>query len=280
MKRFTFFCALILALPTIARGGAAEEDPLATLMSPFPAGFMTPPDQPLGWVALPPGRPFPSLPPDIRDLKLGLRKNNKNELEADVGGYRSFAGWKGNVSGRDTVLHLGLEGQAYFTLHREGQKFPLHSSDGVIGLFGEAIRGLWLYQARFTHLSAHLSDGLFGLRQRFTYTRETLSLRAARQLGFTRAYAGYHFLVHTKPVLPRHSLQLGFYSIFPWHWRKLHPYIGADLRLRNKKEGTNLNLIAGAALVSSLGAPPLRLNVAYSKGHDPRGQFYFEESEQ
>lgn len=249
------------------------------LFNPFPAGFMAPPDQPEGWVALPPGRPFPSLLSDPRDLKLALRKNSKDELEADVGGYRSFAGWKGKMKGRDTVIHLGLEGNAYFLLHQQGVKFPLFSSDGLIGVYGDAIRGLWLYQVRFTHVSAHLSDGLFNIRQRFTYTRETLSLRVARQLGVIRAYAGYHFLVHTKPELPRHSLQLGAYSILPWHWWRLHPFVGGDIRIRNAEEGTTYQLTTGAALVSSMGAPPLRLALAYLKGHDLRGQFFREKTE-
>lgn len=281
MKSFAFFAVLLLLTSAQISQSAEPSEPAAadSFFNPFPAGFSSPPDQPLGWVALPPGRPFPSLPTDPRDLKLALRKNSKSELEADVGGYRSFAGWKGAVRGEDTVIHLGLEGQAYFVMHQEGVKFPLHSSDGVIGLFGEAVRGDWLYQARFTHLSAHLSDGLYNQRQRFTYTRETLSLRLARQWGVTRAYAGYHFLVHTKPELPRHSLQLGFYSILPWHWRRVHPYFGGDLKVRNAQEGTTFQLIGGAALVSSLGASPLRLNVGYAKGHDLRGQFYMEPTE-
>lgn len=256
---------------------AVEEN--EDLFNPFPAGFMAPPDQPNGWVALPPGRPFPSLLSDPRDLKLALRKNNKNELEADVGGYRSFAGWKGDMRGKPTVIHVGLEGNAYFLLRQEGSKFPLHSSDGLIGIYADAIRGLWLYQLRYTHVSAHLSDGLFNIRQRNTYTRETLSLRAARQFGVVRAYGGYHFLAHTKPELPRHSLQLGAYSILPWHWEKFHPFVGADIRIRNAQEGTTFQLTGGAALVSSLGAPPLRLALAYLKGHDLRGQFYTERTE-
>ena len=292
-SRMTIRNALLLAsvlLPAISHGaetseGATEkQDPPAILensdlFNPFPAGFMNPPDQPEGWVALPPGRPFPALPSDPRDLKLGLRKNSKGELEADVGGYRSFAGWKGKIRGRDSVIHMGLEGNAYFLMRQEGSKFPLHSSDGLIGLFAEGLRGDWLYQLRYTHVSAHLSDGIYNLRQRFTYTRETLSVRLARQLGFTRAYAGWHFLAHTKPELPRHSLQVGFYSIFPWHWKRVHPYFGADFRLRNKEEGNNLHLTGGAALVSSLGAPPLRLALAYTKGHDLRGQFFREKTE-
>ncbi|RYZ94861.1 MAG: DUF1207 domain-containing protein, partial [Proteobacteria bacterium] len=168
-------------------------------------------------------------------------------------------------------------GTAYFVMRKEGSKFPLQSSDGLIGLYAEAARGLWMYQLRYTHISAHLSDGLYNQRNRIVYTRETISLRAARQLGFTRVYAGYHFLAHTVPLLPKHSLQLGFYSIFPWEWNNVHPYLGADLKLRPAEEGTNLMVSGGLALVSRLGAPPLRLAVAYSTGHDLRGQFYMEE---
>jgi hypothetical protein len=283
MKNLFLVLGLCL-LPLFAHSSEENSPTLAVLensdlFNPFPPGFMNPPDQPEGWVALPPGRPFPSLASDPRDLKLGMRKNNKNELEADVGGYRSFAGWKGKVKKEDTVVHIGLEGNAYFLLRQEGVKFPLHSSDGLIGFYSEAIRGLWLYQMRFTHLSAHLSDGLYNQRERFTYTRETLSLRVAHQMGVFRPYLGYHFLVHTKPVLPRHSLQLGFYSILPWHWKKVHPYFGADLRIRNSQEGTTYHITGGAALVSSLGAPPLRLSLNYLKGHDLRGQFYREKTD-
>ncbi len=277
-----FFLLLCLLLPSISQSAESESSAVAEnedLFNPFPPGFMVPPDQPEGWVALPPGRPFPSLLSDPRDLKLGLRKNSKSELEADVGGYRSVAGWKGKIRGKTSVLHMGVEGNAYFLLRQEGARFPLHSSDGLIGIYAEAIRGLWLYQVRYTHVSAHLSDGLFNIRQRFTYSRETLSLRLARQWGVVRAYMGYHFLAHTKPVLPKHSLQVGFYSVLPWHWKKLHPFLGSDLRLRNSQEGTTFHLTGGVALVSSLGAPPLRLSLNYLKGHDLRGQFYQEQTE-
>lgn len=249
------------------------------IFNPFPAGFTSPPDQLEGWSTLPPGRPFPSLPSDPRDLKIALRKNSKNELEADIGGYRSFAGWKGEIYNKETIFHTGLEGNAYFLLRQEGAKFPLHSSDGLIGFYAEAMRGSYFYQLRYTHVSAHLSDGLYNIRQRVTYTRETLSLRLAKQIKFTRAYIGYHFLAHTKPDLPKHSAQLGFYSIFPWHWKRLHPYAGADLRIKNKQEGTTYHLTGGLALVSSLGAPPLRFSINYLKGHDLRGQFYNEKTE-
>jgi len=233
------------------------------------------PEMPEGWSALPRGRPFPVLPSDPRDLKLGLRKNNKGELEADVGGYRSVAGWRSG----DLSLHTGIEGNGYFQMRQDGSKFPLASSDGLVGIYGEAARGPWAYQLRYTHISAHLSDGLFGVRTPFVYTREFIQLRTALQLGYFRPYAGYQFLTHTAPDLPRHSLQLGGYEILPAHYGIVHPYFGADIRIRNAQEGTTFELGAGAALLSHLGTPPILITANYLKGHDLRGQFYFEQTE-
>lgn len=228
-----------------------------------------------GWNALPRGRAFGILPSDPRDLKLGFRINNKSEIEGDVGGYRSVAGWKGD----GLEFHTGIEGAAFFQMKKAGTSFPLHSSDGLFGIFAEAARDGWAYQFRFTHISAHLSDGLTPVRQKFVYTREYAALRVARELGWFRAYAGYQFLVNTQPVMPRSSLQLGGYGILPMHWGIAHPYLGADLRLRSKQEGTTFQLSAGTALVSKGGAPPIRFTASYLKGHDNRGQFYFEKTE-
>ncbi len=268
MKHFVFCLFFFALLPNISHGDEGGDL--------FPPGFLQAAPQNEGWVALPRGRPFRSLLSDPRDLKLGLRKNSRGSIEGDIGAYRSVAGWKGQFHDEETIFHTGIEATAYFDMKREGSKFPLQSSDGLIGIYGEAMRGLWLYQLRYTHISAHLSDGLYGLRSRIVYTRETLSLRVARQISFVRAYLGYHFLVHTVPVLPRHSAQIGAYAIFPWNWNSLHPYLGADLRVKGEEEGTTYNLVAGLALVGTTGAPPIRLSLAYLNGHDPRGQFYNE----
>ncbi len=256
------FLALLL-LPKISQG--IESEP----------GFVATPSQEEGWTALPSGRPFGLLPSDPRDLKLALRGNNKKEIEADVGGYRSLAGWKGD----GLVFHTGIEGGAFFLMRKEGTNFPLHSSDGVIGLFAEAAKEDWAYQFRFTHISAHLSDGLTPVRQRFLYTREFAVLRVARQMGWWRPYAGYQFLVNTKPEVARHMLQLGAYAYLPMNWGIAHPYLGADLRVRGAEEGTTFQLAAGVALVSKSGMPPVRFSASYLKGHDLRGQFFREKTE-
>ncbi|RYZ96177.1 MAG: hypothetical protein EOP11_23850, partial [Proteobacteria bacterium] len=146
MTTRTIFITALVLFAALPKSASAEE--ISADANPYSAGFMAPPTQEAGWAALPRGRPFPSLATDPRDLKLALRKNSKGELEADVGGYKSFSGWRGSVAGEDTVLHMGLEGTAYFVMRKEGSKFPLQSSDGLIGLYAEAARGLWMYQLR------------------------------------------------------------------------------------------------------------------------------------
>ena len=142
MKHILLFLILCGAFPAISHSEIIEGSHLER--------------QPLemseGWSFLPRGRAFGVIPSDPRDLKLGLRKNSRKQLEADVGGYRSIAGWKGDLWNETTLAHVGIEGNGYFEMRQEGSKFPLLSSDGLVGLFAEASRGELAYQVRYTHI--------------------------------------------------------------------------------------------------------------------------------
>ena len=267
------YILLALSLIFLDHCYAAEQ---SNILSP---GIIKPADQEEGWTILPEGRPFPLTIPDPRELRTSLRKNNKKEIEADVGAYKSVVGWKGDVKGASTVIHAGIEGDGYFLMRKDQSKFPLYSSDGLIALYTEAARGSLTYQLRYTHISAHLSDGLFAVRDRITYTRETLSLRLAQQFELLRVYAGYHYLAHTLPELPRHSFQVGFYSIFSVGWKHFFPFFGGDLKIRGAEEGMLYSVSTGLALLSTMKSAPLRFTLNYLKGHDPRGQFYKEKTE-
>jgi hypothetical protein len=166
MKNLRLLFLFTLLCPGFSHGNTSQ--------SPAPSCS----DNEIGWSALPKGRPFGILPSDPRDLRLGLRANNKSEMEGDVAGYRSLVGHCEN--GR--ISASGIEGAAYFQMKKEGSKFPLHSSDGLFGLYAETRQGPWAWQLRFTHISAHLSDGLTGTRPSFVYSREFLVLRLARDL--------------------------------------------------------------------------------------------------
>ncbi len=251
------------------------EKPGAKYFSLYPDGFPADPDQPYGSRWLPPGRPFPSVPVDPRDLKIGFRKTNGSSLEADVGGYRSVFGWKGDVSGKDMVLHAGIEGGAYFTMRKEGARFPLESSDGLFGVYVEAVRDSWFYQFRFTHISAHLSDGITDVRVPIRYSREYFMLRVAKQWHWLRPYFALHYLVHIIPNdLNSVGAQAGFYGYLPVEMGLFRPYFGADYRYYGGREGNTLNLGIGLALISELAGPSLRFTLNYMRGNDLRGQFF------
>lgn len=260
---------------TVSNGNAtAETKTGADFFSPYPKGFPADPDQPVGSRWLPPGRPFPSIPVDMRDLKIGFRKTNRSEIEADVGGYRTVYGWKGDVSGHDMILHVGIEGNAYFTMRKEGSRFPLQSSDGLFGVYIEAVRNSWFYQLRYTHISAHLSDGVPDINAAIRYSREYILLRVAKQWGWVRPYFALRYLTNTIPEdLNTLGLQAGFYGIAPVELGLFRPYFGVDYRYSGGREGSTTNYGAGLALTSEMGAPLIRFSINYMTGNDLRGQF-------
>jgi len=251
------------------------------------ASFNDAVEQKTGWETLPRNRPFPILVADPREIRTALRKNSKDEIEADVGTYRSFVGWKGSVLKRESIVHFGLEGNGFFIMHHADARFPLVSSDGLIGLYLEAASDEWALQTRYTHISAHLSDdGIATGRTAIEYSREFFTAKLARHFasfGDSFIYAGYQYLTNTTPKdLPKHGGQIGFYSLLPWSCGKTNPYIGFDYKIRSAHEGSTWNATTGLALFSSqknLGAPPIRFAFHYLKGHDPRGQFYGERIE-
>ncbi len=280
---FTLYCWTI---PVVAKEGGSqslsnsidEANSLLTgagFFSPYPKGFPADPDQPLGSRWLPPGRPFPSIPVDMRDLKISLRKTNRSEIEADVGGHRSVYGWKGNLLGHDIILHVGLEGNAYFTMRKEGLRFPLQSSDGLFGAYIEAARNSWFFQLRYTHISAHLSDGAPDIPTAIRYSREYILLRVAKQWGWARPYLALRYLTNTTPDdLNDFGMQVGFYAITPIQFGLFRPYFGVDFRHSGGQEGTTTNYGTGLALTSEMEAPLIRFSINYMTGNDLRGQFF------
>ena len=237
-----------------------------------------------GWEILPHNRPFPLVVADTREIRTALRPNSRNELEAEVGSYRSFMGWKGNFHDEAIVTHFGLEGNGYYIMRHQGSRFPLVSTDGLIGLYFEAAQKNAAVQVRYTHISAHLSDdGIKAGRSTIQYSREFLHLRYAKMFSFfgeAFAYLGYQYLTNTDPHdIPKHGADFGFYSLFTPISAHLRPYFGADYKIRNTHEGSTFDLTTGLALLSSQaphGAPPIRFGFHYLQGHDPRGQFYGE----
>jgi hypothetical protein len=230
----------------------------------------------VGIELLPSGRAFRPTFADPREIRMALGFEGDSHLHASVGNYFSLLGFQ-PVESPTWRIHFGLEGAGYFTMRSEGSRFPLETTDGLIGIYIEGDSGPWQAQFRYTHVSAHLSDGTSG-QTAIPYSRETASLRVAyAPTGHTQLYTGLHYLAHTVPVLPRLGFQVGGSWFVPWGVSKLVPFVATDVKW---KAETLINPSWSFQLGLAVNNPPqayrsFRFFYAYYTGADPRGQFLF-----
>lgn len=225
------------------------------------------------WVWAPAGRLFPITFADPREIRTALAFTGRN-INASVGSYLSaFA-----VTPEDESwnFHLGLEGRAYITMRQEGGRFPVETVDGTIGLYTEFATSQWQWQLRYTHVSAHLADGLAGTP--IAYSRETVSLRTGYSPDESfQVYAGLYKIVNTSPVVPNWSFQLGTNYFLPWG-AETTPFVAADLRWQSESYADPcFALQLGLAFHGAESVRrSLRLYYSYYTGAELRGQFYTE----
>jgi hypothetical protein len=231
----------------------------------------------LGIELVPKGRPFRLTFVDPREIRMALAFEGSSKINAVVGNYFSLFGIR-SEEGSDWYFHVGLEGAGYFTMREADHRFPLETADGLIGFYTETSVGRFQYQARFTHVSAHLADGSSG--EAFPFSRETAAFRVGFLLNSdTHFYSGVHYLVNTIPQVPRLAFQLGATSFFPISDNKITPFGGFDLK---HKGDVSVNPSINIQIGLAFGNPTeiyksFRFFYAYFSGTDPRGQ-YFERS--
>lgn len=224
---------------------------------------------------IPKGRPFAPTFADPREIRMALALQNDARLTAMVGNYFSLVGFAPSPAEVGWVTHVGLEGGGYFTMKQENQRFPLESVDGLIGLYVDSAKDEWAWQARYTHVSAHLADG--SADTPIAYSRETLIGRLSYAISpEARVYGGVHWIAHAIPSSPALAFQLGgAYFLSDGH-RALAPYAAFDLKYRRESPyDPSLSLQLGLALNN----PPeayrsFRFFYSFYTGADPRGQFH------
>ncbi len=222
---------------------------------------------------IPKGRLFPLTFADPREVRTAVTFSGSAPIQAMIGSYLSLLGVTGADNGWN--FHFGLEGRGYFTMRQEGGRFPLETVDGTLGIYFEYASGPWHSQLRYTHVSAHLADGLTGSSP-IPYSRETLSLRGGYSPNkHSQIYLGIHRLVNTVPKVHPLALQLGGSYFFPTGLQTT-PYFAADLRWQ---EETKVNPSFALQLGFALHQIPdhlrsFKLYYQYYTGADVRGQFY------
>lgn len=222
---------------------------------------------------LPRGRPFRLTFADPREIRMVLLFEGDSRLHAMVGNYFSIFALRPTDASWD--FHVGLEGAGFFSLRQAQQRFPLESTDGLLGAYAEAKQKAWAVQLRYTHLSAHLSDGIN--QNPIAYSRESTNFR----IGFLPRddlflYAGASAIVHSIPTVRPWAFQCGGSFFVPWSSGKLAPFSAVDLKWKQESPfNPSFTLQLGIALNN----PPesyrsFRFFYAYFTGADPRGQFF------
>lgn len=225
---------------------------------------------------IPKGRPYRLTFADPREIRMSLQFHSDSRLTAAVGNYFSLVEWN-SESSNPWRAHFGLEGAGYFTMRHTATRFPLETTDGLIGAYLETQQGEWQGQIRLTHISAHLSDGISNATP-LIYSRESVVAKAGWSPDPTRqCYGAVHMLVHTIPELPRFAFQLGGYYFWEGVSQWLLPYIATDLKFsRESSFSPSWSWQMGMAINNpSESYRSFRLFYSYYTGADPRGQFYF-----
>lgn len=222
------------------------------------------------WKVLPSGRLFPLTFADPREIRMGLAVESGSRITAMIGNYFSLVGYEN----RDTRVHWGLEGAGYFGLRQSDSRFPLETTDGLLGAYTEARWGNFATQLRYTHISAHLADG--SSETPLPYSREFVSLRFAIEPDPLLAlYAGVSKIVNSIPVTEPWAVQLGAHYFLPFRTSFVVPFAAADLKW---KQEAAQNPSLSAQLGIALNDPPeayrsFRIYYGYFTGSDARGQF-------
>lgn len=222
---------------------------------------------------VPRGRPFRTTFADPREIKMALSFEGDSRINAAIGNY--FSLFSIETDDQDSRFHLGLEGAGFFSLRQADRRFPLESSDGLIGVYGEGESGLFQWQLRYTHISAHLADGSEDVP--IAYSREHLAARIGLfPLPELHVYGGMYYVLNAIPEVPPWSIQLGFDYFAKWRVAQLTPFVGIDLKWKTESDANpTLSVQSGIALSNPREAyRSLRLFYAYHTGADPRGQHY------
>lgn len=223
---------------------------------------------------LPEGRLFTPTFSDPREISMSLIYQADSKIAAHIGNYISLLSLEGNDESI-WKFHFGLEGAGFFSLKRSGGRFPLETTDGMIGTYFEGKKEAIQFQLRFMHVSSHLSDGSSEVPT--PYSREYLSFRTGYAFNrSTHFYAGPSFLVHAIPTTGSIGFQWGGTSFLPLQFSHMTPFFGVDFKWHSETTyNPSMNLQLGIALFN----PPdpyrsFSIFYAYFTGTDPRGQFF------
>lgn len=114
---------------------------------------------------------------------------------------------------RNMALQLGVQGGAWMDLGYERGAFPLLTQDFLIAIPLSFQYNNWAFQFKYSHLSAHLGDSIYKLKDPIKYSRDFLTLGSSFEINKEdfdyRAYLQGSFIHKMTPRLPPWSIDIG-----------------------------------------------------------------------
>ncbi|MEE9450475.1 MAG: DUF1207 domain-containing protein [Ignavibacteriaceae bacterium] len=167
-------------------------------------------------------------------------------------------------------------------------KFPVETIDYMFGVNagykkndGKKEIGL---RFRFSHISAHLVDGLYDAeneswlngREPFVYSKEFLELFPYIKKDGYRIYLGVTYIIHVIPDLIKKGIfQAGFdYYILPLRNSSFIPFIAYDFKLSGIKKYYGNNIVTAGIKFGEPLSRGLSILISYLSGKSVHGEFY------
>ena len=166
----------------------------------------------------------------------------KNKIRLDIGTSRDIV----HIINGNSTLSFGADLFTYTRIRSQSNfKFPVETIDFFFGInSGYKIvnkNKQYGFRFRFSHISAHLVDGLYNQNQNgwkdnytpFVYSREFLELFPFYQINTFRAYVGLTYLIHIVPDgIGKGIYQTGFdYYFANVISKNVSPFIADDFKL-------------------------------------------------
>ncbi len=226
------------------------------------------------------------------NLNQSVQSDNQNTLRLEIGNSIDVYRYKLN---ENAVLSFGADLFTYSRLRSEDNfKFPVETIDYLFGLnVGyKTVEGNRSYglRVRFSHISAHLVDGLYRSGNfgddnytdwtnsyPFVYSKEFVELIPFYSINELRGYAGLTYNYNIKPAeLGKTGFQLGFdYFNDFFDDDNIYPFAAYDLRVTKLKDyAANHSVNLGIKLGNKHGRG-FSIYLHYFDGNSIHGEFWY-----
>ncbi|RKY92332.1 MAG: DUF1207 domain-containing protein [Ignavibacteriae bacterium] len=208
-----------------------------------------------------------------------------NKVQINIGVTRDIYHYhddKTTISfGADLFTYTRTRAQSNF-------KFPVETIDYMFGINagykkedGNKEIGLRL---RFSHISAHLVDGLYdaeserwlNVREPFVYSKEFIEFFPYIRKDGVRIYLGLTYIIHVIPDLIKKGIfQAGFdYYILPLRNSSFIPFIAYDFKLTGIEKYSGNNIVTAGIKFGEPLSRGFSILISYLSGKSVHGEFY------